>query len=212
MATADIPCVPKRNYTSGLNVRRVHAAADPAGELDELILLYPSGNLPFKGAVLTLPQTDRLIEILQCYRAELDRPASNVAPAHSRCDSNTAMPAAPQTAEPLTVDEFFSGHPDAIIPEANSPLIGVGRRMKIAESPNRLALLIRGMRAKKGMTRKQLASECGLSRETLRKIEAGGTPGYRSSWQLLAAFTGFSVDKLELLARCPWPPKKEHAA
>lgn len=67
---ADIPCVPKRNYTSGLNVRRVHAAADPAGELDDLILLYPSGNLPFKGAVLTLLQTDRLIAVLTSLRDE----------------------------------------------------------------------------------------------------------------------------------------------
>lgn len=70
----DVPCIPKRNYARGLNLTRIRAAADPGGELEDQILLYPAGTgqvrKAFNGAALTLPQTDRLIALLTSLRNE----------------------------------------------------------------------------------------------------------------------------------------------
>lgn len=97
----DVQCLLRRvrgPWCSGLSITLVRAEADPLGQLVSMILLAPNDpKKMFRGAALDAAACDRLIEILQTYRAELDAPRSSAPTAEQKRRKYEHPPLRPQT-------------------------------------------------------------------------------------------------------------------
>ncbi len=59
---------------------------------------------------------------------------------------------------------------------------------------------LRNRRLERGMSQDQLAQATGLTKTTIQNLENGRSPGYRHTWQRIAAALGTTVASLREVA------------